>query len=64
MCNSTRPKTEDARAKVATKVEDAEEVYSTPPEAAGVACDEKQGDEKQDDEKKGDEKKAEHAVIV
>ena len=64
VCNSTRPKTEDARAKVATKVEDAEEVYSTPPEAAGVAGDEKQGDEKQDDEKKGDEKKAEHAVIV
>jgi hypothetical protein len=64
VCNSTRPKTEDARAKVATKVEDVEEVYSTPPEAAGVAGDEKQGDEKQDDEKKGDEKKAEHAVIV
>ena len=64
VCNSTRPKTEE-RARVATKPADvAEEVYSTPPEAAGVAGDEKQGDEKQDDEKKGDEKKAEHAVIV
>ena len=58
VCNSTRPKTEE-RAKVATKAEDAEEVYSTPPEVEVVT-----GDEKKGDEKKGDEKKAEHAVIV
>jgi hypothetical protein len=58
VCNSTRPKTEEPRAKVATKPADvAEEVYSTPPEAEVVAGE-------SGDEKKDDEKKAKHAVIV
>lgn len=53
VCNSTRPRTEEARASVAAKAEAAaEEVYATPPEAEVATAE------------PGDVKKTEHAVTA